>query len=93
MQGASYRTSRSAGLASMTGLYLEWAELRAREMGQDTALAKPDMIAARDNILETTGGLSLRFKADEIERTYSGEVKACSSMARAADVVVVVQGG
>jgi hypothetical protein len=94
LQAAEYRTYRSDGLSSMTGLYIEWAEARARETGQDATKAKPDMAAVRDNILATTGGdLSPAMKAAAIRADHAGEVKACSQMAEDADFIYVIVGG
>jgi hypothetical protein len=94
LQGAEYRNWRSDGLSSMTGLYIEWAQARAREAGQDPAKARPDMIATRDNILASTGGnQSPVIKAQAIRTDHEGEVKACSQMAEDADVVYVIVGG
>jgi hypothetical protein len=93
LQAASYRTWDSGPLLSVTGQYREWAELRAREAGQDPKLALADMAASRDNFLREVGPASLAFQADALRAAYPGDVKACRSLAKAADYDLVFVGG
>lgn len=80
------------GLLSMVRLYREWAELRASQAGQDTALALRDMIASRHDILvEAT--LNSARKAELNDPYYIGDVKACAVTAEAADFDIVIIGG
>lgn len=91
LQAVEYRVLDQP-LISMTGLYREWAELRASEAGHDPALALRDMAAIREDIIASTGGFSPALKAAAIREAYP-EFAACRARARAADFDVIVIGG
>lgn len=80
-------------LGSVTGLYREWAELRAREAGQEVRLALRDMAASRDDIIADAGAGTNDQIAKSIMGEYPGDIASCRSAARAADYDIVIVGG
>lgn len=93
LQATAYRTRESEPLLSVAGLYREWAQLRAREAGNDQMLALRDMAASRDDFLRQAGKGSGKQMSAAINAAYPGDVNACRSAAEAADFDIVIVGG
>lgn len=76
-------------LRSQAGLYREWAEVRAREAGQNSDLVMPDMIASREDFLRGAGDGTREAQRTLLTTDYSGQVRSCRALADAADFVMI----
>jgi hypothetical protein len=82
-------TDDSGQLESMTGLFRQWAEARAREAGQDPGLAVGDITASKKDFLAGARGGTNDLRRASLHEDYPGDVNACQSLAHAADFVVI----
>jgi hypothetical protein len=79
----------SGQLNSQAGLFRRWAETRARDSGQDAALAVKDIAASRVEFLQNTGGGTNETRRNLLLNAHAADVETCRSLARNADFVVI----
>ena len=71
------------------GRFEGWAQIRAREAGQDPALARQDMAASEKLFLEETGQGPSIGRLHKLWDLHRGDLAACHSLSEVEDVVIV----